>query len=59
MDTRRWRNHGMCVNRNAIKRNKELEERIKALEDMVDALGFTVDVLCGEIQELKDIVEGK
>ena len=64
MDTRRWKKYGMCgftknVNRNTVKRNKELEERIQALEDMVDALGYTVDILCGEIQELKDVVEGK
>ena len=59
MNTRTWRNHGMCVNRNAAKQNKKLEDRIEALEDMVDALGYTVEILCGEIQELKDIVEGK
>ena len=55
MDTRRWRNHGMCgfknVNRNAAKRNKQLEERVKELEDMVCILIHTVADLCEDMME--------
>lgn len=51
MDTRRWRNHGLCVNRNAVKQNKKLEQRVKELEDLVNILIHTVADLCEDMME--------
>lgn len=55
MNPRKMRKYGMRgfknINRNAAKRNKQLEQRVKELEDMVCILIHTVADLCEDMME--------